>query len=87
MRAIVFSILGAVLVLTAADQPKAPTLDWVKTVSGTGLNSIAGVATDGQGNFYIAGSTTALDFPTVAAAQPKAGGTPFVRINPSFRIH
>ena len=36
----------------------------------------------GKGISTSPGSTTALDFPTVAAVQPKAGGTPLVRINP-----
>jgi uncharacterized protein (TIGR03437 family) len=58
----------------------APELLWFKTVSGTGSSSVAAVASDGHGNLYIAGTTTALDFPTVAAAQPHAGGSPLTRI-------
>jgi uncharacterized protein (TIGR03437 family) len=52
-------------------------------VSGSGASSVAAVATDAHGNLYIAGSTTSLDLPAVAAAQPHPGASPVVRINAS----
>src|SRR5260370_37736959 len=39
------------------------------------------VGSDSQGNLYIAGNTTSLDFPVLAAAQGKAGGSPVTRID------
>ena len=65
-----------------ADSSSAPALQWFKAVSGSGMSSVAAAASDGHGNFYIAGSTTSLDFPTAAAAQPQAGGSPLLRVNP-----
>ena len=58
----------------------APELLWFKTLGGTGSSTVAAVASDGHGNLYIAGTTTSLDFPAVAAAQPHAGGSPLTRI-------
>ncbi|MGD0300542.1 MAG: SBBP repeat-containing protein [Bryobacteraceae bacterium] len=66
-----------------ADSSKAPALDWVKTLGGSGASSVSAVAADTQGNLYIAGSTTSLDLLTVAAAQPHAGGSPLIRIDPT----
>lgn len=66
--------------LTAATV-SAPALQWFKTVSGSGSSSVASVAADSHGNFYVAGNTTSLDFPTKAAAQAHAGGSPLIRIN------
>ena len=65
----------------SADSSNAPALQWYKTVSGSGTSSVAAAESDGHGNFYIAGSTTSLDFPTKAAAQPNAGSSPITRIN------
>jgi len=73
-----FTALSQVL-LNAASL-SAPELLWFKTISGTGSSTVAAVAGDAQGNLYIAGTTTALDFPTAAAAQPHAGGSPLTRI-------
>ena len=53
----------------------APELLWFKTLGGTGTTTAAAVASDAHGNLYIAGTTTALDYPTVTAAQPHAGGS------------
>jgi len=80
------SILSLVQLGLFADSYRAPALEWVKTVSGSGASSVAGVATDAHGNLYIAGSTTSLDLPIVAAAQPHPGASPVVRINASSRI-
>lgn len=65
-----------------ADSSKAPVLDWVKTLGGSGASSVSGVAADSRGNLYITGTTTSLDLPTKAAAQTHAGGSPIIRINP-----
>jgi len=66
---------------TDAQSIQAPVLEWYKTVSGSGTSTLAGVGTDAQGNFYVAGSTTSLDLPTVAAVQSTPGGSPLLRIN------
>jgi uncharacterized protein (TIGR03437 family) len=59
----------------------APALQWVKTSGGSGNSSVAAAAADAQGNLYIAGATTSLDFPTTRAAQAVAGGSMLVRID------
>ena len=69
-----------------ADSSSAPALQWFKTVSGSGTSAVAAVASDGHGNFYIAGSTTSLDLPTAASAQPNAGGSPLTRINTTTSV-
>jgi len=53
----------------------ASSLDYQKTFGGNGAVSIAAVATDAAGNVYIAGTTTAFDFPVKNAYQPRNPGT------------
>jgi hypothetical protein len=43
-------------------------------VGGSGSDNPAGLAVDGSGNVYLAGSTTSNDFPTVNAVQRTIGG-------------
>jgi uncharacterized protein (TIGR03437 family) len=80
MRRLPFLVLLAAISLSA-DALRAPVLQWYKTVSGSGTSDLRAVGADTQGNLYIAGNTTSLDFPTVGAAQSKAGGSPFIRID------
>src|SRR5260221_12862938 len=83
MRKLLVLILFAALAGTniSADPMRAPVLQWYKTVSGSGVSDVTAVGTDSQGNLYITGNTTSLDFPVLAAAQSKAGGSPVTRIN------
>jgi uncharacterized protein (TIGR03437 family) len=60
-----------------------PTLQWYRTVSGSGASTAVSVASDSAGNLYIAGNTTSLDLPTVSAAQNAPGGSPVTRIDTS----
>ncbi|MGA2115132.1 MAG: hypothetical protein ABSH56_10340 [Bryobacteraceae bacterium] len=75
-------LLAAAIVLSAIglDADSSPALQWVITLGGSGASAVAGAAADSHGNLYIAGSTYALDFPTVAAAQSAPGGSTLVRI-------
>jgi uncharacterized protein (TIGR03437 family) len=66
-----------------AESSYAPALQWVTALGGSGTNTATAVAADSQGNLYIAGNTTSLDLPTVAAAQPHPGGSSLVRIDPA----
>jgi hypothetical protein len=43
-------------------------------LGGAGADFGTGIAVDGAGNVYVAGSTTSSNFPTVAALQPAHGG-------------
>jgi uncharacterized protein (TIGR03437 family) len=75
-----FLALTLAWITQAADY--APALQWVKTTGGSGSSSVAAAATDANGNLYIVGSTTSLDFPTTAtASQSAAGGSSLVRIS------
>jgi uncharacterized protein (TIGR03437 family) len=58
----------------------APALQWVKTVNGSGADTITAAGADAIGNLYIVGTTSSIDFPTMGATQHNAGGTPLVRI-------
>ncbi len=58
-----------------------PALQWYQSVGGSGTSTAVGVATDPQGNLYIAGNTTSLDLPTVKAIQKQAGASPLTRID------
>jgi hypothetical protein len=75
-----FLALTLAWITPAADY--APALQWVKTTGGSGSSSVAAAATDANGDLYIVGSTTSLDFPTTStASQSAAGGSPLVRIS------
>ena len=75
-----FLALALAWVVPAADY--APALEWVKTTGGSGSSSVAAAATGANGDLYIVGSTTSLDFPTTAtASQSAAGGSQLVRIS------
>ncbi|HLK21775.1 MAG TPA: SBBP repeat-containing protein, partial [Bryobacteraceae bacterium] len=63
-----------------AATPSAPELTWFKTIGGSGSTGVVSVASDRQGNLYLAGTTSALDFPVMNAAQPHPGGSPLTRI-------
>ncbi len=60
---------------------KAPAIQWVKQLGGSGQVSAVASATDAQGNLYLVGNTSSLTFPVVNAAQPQPGGSPLVRID------
>jgi len=77
------SILAAALALYAISlhADSAPALQWVQATGGSGVDAVIGAAADSQGNFYIAGNTTSLDFPVTAALQSAAGGSTLVRID------
>ncbi len=78
------TLLSAIAVLalsTAYAADLAPALQWVTSTGGSGNSSVAAAAVDKQGNLYIVGSTTSLDFPTTLGTQAAAGGSTLARIN------
>jgi uncharacterized protein (TIGR03437 family) len=54
---------------------------WVRQFGGSAGQSIAGMATDPQGNIYVAGNTTSLDFPVRGAVQPHPAGSGLFRVD------
>jgi hypothetical protein len=65
-------LLAPAAMSRGAEPSYAPALQWVTSLGGSGTNTATAVAADSQGNLYIAGNTTSLDLPTVAAAQSRA---------------
>ncbi|MGI8742772.1 MAG: SBBP repeat-containing protein [Bryobacteraceae bacterium] len=59
---------------------EVPVLQWVKQVGNSGQITAVASATDRQGNLYLVGNTSSLEFPVVSATQPHAGGSPLTRI-------
>ncbi len=52
-----------------------PTLVYSTFLGGSGLEQAEGIALDGDGNVYVAGTTHSVDFPTTADSyQPSSGG-------------
>ena len=75
-------------VLTGAANP-APALEWVKQiqVAGAGVTQVAGVASDGQGSLYIAGSTSSSAFPATHVYGPASGTSAFVvKLDPGGNV-
>lgn len=65
-----------------ADSTRAPAIQWVQTTGGSGTNQVTAAVADANGNLYITGSTSSLDFPvTGGAVQPSAGGSVLYRID------
>lgn len=58
-----------------------PILAWSTYLGGSNeeadwlYGAVYGIAVDANGNVYVAGSTTSVDFPTAAAADPTLGGS------------
>jgi uncharacterized protein (TIGR03437 family) len=76
-------IITALLAIssTAFSADLAPSLQWVKSIGGSGNTTVTAAAADPQGNLYIVGSTTSLDFPTTSATQASPAGSMLVRVN------
>src|SRR5437868_1214116 len=81
LKKLLFFSANLAISWVALGADSAPALQWVKTIGGSGNNSVASAAADKRGNLYIVGSTTSLDFPTVAATQGAPGGSTLARIN------
>ena len=78
-RLAVILVLGATC--ASADSSLAPALQWFKSIGGSGTNQVTAGAADANGNLYIVGNTTSVDFPVTSAAQANAGGSTLVRID------
>jgi uncharacterized protein (TIGR03437 family) len=75
------TILALNPTILGADPSLAPALTWVTTLGGSGANQVAAAAADSNGNLYIAGTTTSLDFPvTSGAAQSAPGSSTLIRV-------
>src|SRR5579883_957741 len=75
VKKLFFVIAGFALSWLALGADPEPVLQWVKTIGGSGHNSLAAATSDGRGNLYMVGNTTSLDFPIVGATQSTAGGS------------
>ncbi len=66
--------------LTVADYDRAaelvidPTVTYASYLGGTDDEGIFGIGFDREGNIYVSGETSSVDFPTRNAAQPRVGG-------------
>jgi uncharacterized protein (TIGR03437 family) len=54
---------------------------WVQTLGGSAAASVAGAATDSQGNSYVVGNTASTDMAVRAAAQAHPAGSGLFRID------
>jgi uncharacterized protein (TIGR03437 family) len=66
---------------TLAAHAQSATFRWIHQIGGSAGQAIAGLATDPQGNIYIAGNTSSLDFPVRGAVQPQPGGSGLFRVD------
>lgn len=69
------------VLLPAAKSQSFPAFNWIKEIDNSGTDSLAGLATDAQGNIYIAGSTLSPTFPTKSPAQSHSGSSGLYRID------
>ena len=51
-----------------------PVLAWATFLGGSGLDLITDVALDAQGNAYVCGTTSSIDYPVLAPLQPGRNG-------------
>jgi hypothetical protein len=65
---------------------QSASVQWVQTLGGSASAAVAGVATDAQGNSYVAGNTTSVDLPVRGAAQAHPGGSGLYRIDGAGRL-
>jgi uncharacterized protein (TIGR03437 family) len=78
MRLAVLMILSARLCVGASSG--SPVL-WIRSIAGSGGNTVAGMAADASGNVYVVGTTTSIDLPIMSAFQPLPGSSALVRID------
>jgi uncharacterized protein (TIGR03437 family) len=64
-------ILALCAIIPAAFSQNLPSILWSQPLDTSGTDSFAGLATDAQGNVYIAGSTLSPNFPVKSAVQPQ----------------
>jgi uncharacterized protein (TIGR03437 family) len=69
------------LAMAAAAHGQSAAFQWIRQIGGSQGQSVAGMATDSQGNVYVAGNTGSVDFPTKSAAQAQPGGSGLYRID------
>jgi uncharacterized protein (TIGR03437 family) len=67
--------------MAATAHGQSATFQWIRQIGGSAGQSVAGMATDSQGNIYVAGSTSSVDFPTKSALQTHPGGSGLYRID------
>ena len=60
-----------------------PGFQLIQEVDGSGMDSVAGLATDAQGNVYIAGTTLSQHFPVKNAVQPNLASAGLYRFSGS----
>src|SRR5579863_1435251 len=75
LRTLVFLAIAA----TARSQSAA--FQWIRQIGGSAGQTVAGMATDSQGNIYVAGSTSSVDFPVKSPFQAHPGGSGLYRID------
>jgi hypothetical protein len=66
--------LACCLFLLASLHARGATLMYSTYFGGSGYDGANAVAVDSAGNIYVAGATSSVDFPTLNAVQPDAGG-------------
>jgi uncharacterized protein (TIGR03437 family) len=66
--------------MAAAAYGQSASFQWVQQVGGSQGQTVTGLATDSQGNIYVAGNTTSVDFPTKSAVQAHPGSSGLYRI-------
>ena len=69
------------LAMAAGALGQSTAFQWIRQIGGSQGQSIAGLATDPQGNIYVAGNTGSVDFPTKSAAQAQPGGSGLYRVD------
>jgi uncharacterized protein (TIGR03437 family) len=69
------------LALAIGAYAQSATFQWIRQIGGSQGQSVVGLATDSDGNVYIAGSTGSVDFPTQAAFQAHPGGSGLYRMD------
>ena len=68
---------------SASPYGEAASFPWIQQLGGSQAQTVAGLATDPEGNIYVTGSTTSLDMPTKAAFQAQPGGSGLYRVDGS----
>lgn len=66
---------------TVAFCQSLPSYQLIQEVDASGMDSVAGLGTDSQGNVYIAGTTSSAHFPVKNAYQPAIASAGLYRIN------
>jgi Beta-propeller repeat len=78
-----WSLLAAFTLVSIGFSQSLPGFHLIQELVASGMDSVAGLGTDAQGNVYIVGTTSSQQFPVKNAVQPNIASAGLYRVSGS----